>query len=81
MEVVEKSPTRVRLEFFAITGKVYALERSDDGQTWKRVPFTTSEEADAEALGSYRATSVGILPAFCAPSDATDKEFFRLTVR
>ncbi len=79
MEVKEKTATAVRFEFFAITGKTYTLERSSDGQSWSRTPFATS--AEGEPADSYRATSVGILPAYSAPTDGADKELFRLTVR
>ncbi len=79
LEIIERSPTSVRLEFFAITGKVYTLERSSDGKVWTRIPFSTIE--GAQPVDSYRANDVEILPAYHVPPDATDKEFYRLSVR
>jgi hypothetical protein len=75
----EKTESSVRFEFYAITSKTYTIERSVDMTTWERVPFTV----DAPGIGasSYSATNIGIRSAFTAPSSATTKEFYRLSVR
>ena len=78
LQIKEKTETRVRFEFYAITGKTYTIERSADMKTWARVPFAIGAPAVGEQ--SYRATNVGILSAFATPASA-NKEFYRLTVR
>jgi hypothetical protein len=78
LEIKEKQPSEVRLEFFAITGKTYTIESSPDMLQWKRIPFSSAR--GAEKSQAYRATDVGILSAFAAPESQT-KEFYRLTVR
>ena len=78
LQIKEKNDTDVRFEFYAITGKTYTIERSADMKTWARVPFAIGAPAAGDAI--YSATDVGILSAFAAPA-ATDKEFYRLTVR
>ena len=78
LQIKEKTETDVRFEFYAITGKTYTIERSADMKTWARVPFAIGAPAAGEQ--TYSATNVGILSAFAAPA-ATDKEFYRLTVR
>ena len=78
LQIKEKTDTEVRFEFYAITGKTYTIERSADMKTWARVPFAIGAPATGEQ--TYSATNVGILSAFATPA-ATDKEFYRLTVR
>ena len=78
LQIKEKANSSVRFEFYAITGKTYTIERSADMKTWARVPFAIG--APAAGNQSYSATNVGILSAFATPA-ATDKEFYRLTVR
>jgi len=79
LHLKEKTDTAVRLEFFAITSKVYILEHSPDGKTWTRIPFATRE--DGEPQSSYRSPGVGIQSAFCSSPDASARELYRLTVR
>lgn len=79
LTIKEKLPASVRFELFAVTGKVYTIERSVDGQTWTRIPFSISASAAGEI--SYTATEVGIVSAFATPLTDATKEFFRLTVR
>ncbi len=78
LKIIEKLEHSVRFECYGITGKVYSLESSQDLQTWTRVPFSIG----AYGIGSlaYQATDVGIISIFTTPL-ATDKEFYRLTVR
>ena len=78
LAIKEKSDTDVRFEFYAITGKTYTIERSSDVKTWTRVPFAIG--APALGASSFSASDVGILSAFATPG-ASDKEFYRLTVR
>lgn len=79
MEVREKTDSSVRLEFYAITGKTYTIERSTDVETWTRVPFAVGAPS-ALAATAHQATDVGILSAFTVPG-STGKEFYRLIVR
>ena len=80
LEIKEKTASRVRFQFYSITGKVYTIERSATltGNDWARVAFTIG----APGVGSevYQADSVGIRSAFVIP-DSSTKEFYRLTVR
>ena len=79
LQIKEKTASQVRLEFFAITGKRYTIERSTDMKTWARVPFTAGTATDAGEI--YEAADVSILPAFVTPAAGGAKEFYRLTVR
>lgn len=85
--ITSKAATRVRFEFFAITGKTYVLERSTDLQTWTRVPFLAGAAVPAgdgalpEGAESFTASAVGILPATCAPGADAERELYRLSVR
>jgi hypothetical protein len=79
LEIKEKTPTGVRFEFFAITGKTYTIERSTDVKTWTRVPFAIG--APAAGAQTHTAADVGILSAFTTPAAGGTKEFYRLTVR
>ena len=78
LRMLAKTPTAVSFEFYAITGKVYSIEQSTDLKTWATVPMTTGL-GDATAT-YYRATAVGILPAYVAASPGAAR-FYRLTVR
>lgn len=79
MSIKEMDDTKVRFEFFAITGKTYMLERSVDAETWTRIPFSVG----TPGLGavSFQADSVGILSAFAIPTGNANEEFYRLSVR
>ncbi len=79
LTIKEKNATGVRLEFYAITGKTYTIERSTDVKTWSAVPFAIGEPAVGASI--YRAVDVGILSAFTTPTAGGTKEFYRLTVR
>lgn len=79
LSIKEKAPGFVRLEFYAITGKIYTIERSTDLKTWTRAAFgSTAEAAKSETL---TAPAVSVRPAFVAPGNAGIPEFYRLTVR
>lgn len=79
MQIKEKAAAFVRLEFFAITGKVYTIERSLNMQGWQTVPFSFTAGGTAQQV--FRAEDVGILPAFTLPTPGGVREFYRLTVR
>jgi hypothetical protein len=78
LEIKEKTPTGVRFEFFAITGKTYTIERSTDMKTWSQMPFAIGESGAGST--SFTATDVSILSAHATPNFGS-KEFYRLTVR
>ncbi len=78
LRLTGKSATQVAFEFYAITGKVYAIEESTDLRTWTVVPFALSSGGTATSL--HRATTVGVQPAFVA-TGAGPSRFYRLTVR
>ena len=78
LQITNKTATTVTFGFFAITGKVYAIEESADLRTWTIVPMATAP--DGAAASYYRASAVGVLAAYIsAPADAS--RFYRLTVR
>ncbi len=78
LRMLGKSATTVNFEFFAITGKVYGIEASADLKTWTAVPLSTT--VNGPTSDYYRATEVGVLPAYVAASAASAR-FYRLTVR
>jgi hypothetical protein len=78
LEIKEKTPTGVRFEFFAITGKTYTIERSMDMKTWSLMPFGIGTALTRSQ--TYTAMDVSILSAHAAPHPG-GKEFYRLTVR
>jgi hypothetical protein len=80
LEIKEKLADKVRFEFYGITGKTYAIERSTDNQTWLRIPVSTGTAESAAAAG-WTASSVGVASAFVAATTGAEKEFFRLSVR
>ena len=78
LRLTDKTDTEVSFSFYAITGKVYGIEQSNDLQTWTAVPFASAPGGATVAL--YRATAVGVMPAYVAVS-AGQSRFYRLTVR
>jgi hypothetical protein len=85
--IKSKTPESVRLEFFAITGKTYTLERSTDLKTWTSVRFNAGAAVPAQGTPvtggekSFTATGSGITQAVCVPGADLSKELYRLTVR
>jgi len=79
LEIKEKLADNVRLEFYAITGKAYTIERSSDMLEWQRVNFA-SQSAQNTPAASYVASGVGQVPVFLTPASEA-KEFYRLSVR
>jgi len=78
LRLTSKTPTTVGFEFFAITGKVYSIEESADLKTWTATRLATTPTGTAADF--YRATAVGIVPAYVSATSASAR-FFRLTVR
>ncbi len=78
LRLLTKTATLVGFEFFAITGKVYSIEQSADLKTWATAPLTTTPTGTFSDF--YRATAVGVMPAYLAASSDSAR-FFRLTVR
>lgn len=78
LKITGKTSTAVAFEFFAITGKVYAIEESADLRTWTVAPFATSAGGSSAPL--FRAAAIGIQPAFLAVPAGVSR-FYRITVR
>jgi hypothetical protein len=78
LQIKERTQQRVRLEFYAITGKTYTIESSADLETWTPVAFRV--DPDAAPQQTHTATDVAILPAYVA-HDGQEGLFYRLTVR
>lgn len=78
LEIKEKQSTAVRFEFYAITGKVYTIERTRDMRTWTRVPFALG--LSGSEVNAHEATGIGVMSAFVVPGSHPN-EFYRLTVR
>lgn len=79
LAIREKTGAFVRLEFYAVTGKTYTIERSTDLKIWSRAPFSLTEAGGKTEI--HTASTVAIQPAFVIPADAAVPEFYRLTVR
>lgn len=79
LEIKEKLAGNVRLEFYAITGKAYTIERSSDMLEWQRVNFA-AQSAQNTPAASYVASGVGQVPVFLTPASEAN-EFYRLSVR
>lgn len=84
LESKEMVGGKVRLEFFGITGKTYALERGNDLSAWVSVPFAI-DSATAPEAPAYSATGVGVRSIFVTaipgPVEGKSREFYRLSVR
>ena len=78
LEIKEKQESAIRFEYFAITGKVYTIERSPDLATWERVPFALGAPGVGQV--AQQAAAVGVVSAFAAPRPGP-ADFYRLTVR
>lgn len=70
----------VRLEFYAIYGRIYSLETSKDLETWTPVPFAYSpEERETATTTTLRSETTGVVSVY---ADASNSEyFFRLVSR
>lgn len=74
LRIAEKRPGYDKLEFFAISGRVYRLERSTNLETWAPVEFSTAEQANPTAV--LRASASGMQPIYVR--NPTGREFYRL---
>lgn len=72
-----KTATEAAFEFFAIAGKVYAIEQSSDLRTWTPVASSLTTGGAAETF--HRATAIGVRPIY-VPVTGTSR-FYRLAVR
>ncbi len=78
LAIKAKGETHTELEFYAITGKTYTIERSEDGLSWERVAFAADTVAAGEV--SLTAEGVGVRSAYVVP-ERGEGELYRLTVR
>jgi hypothetical protein len=78
LQIKEKLADSVRLEFYGIYGKTYAIESSTDLKTWAAVPFSVAEET-AVAQSSLIATTTGITSVYSTATAAGT--FYRLSIR
>ena len=72
-----KTTTEASFEFFAIAGKVYAIEESADLRIWTPVSSSLTPAGAAETF--HRATAIGVRPIY-VPVAGTSR-FYRLAVR
>jgi hypothetical protein len=79
LQILSQDGTGVALAFYAITGKTYTIERSEDMETWSLVGVAlTPGGTEADIL---TATSVGILDVYAQAPPGGERGFYRLTVR
>ena len=74
LTIKEKPASQVRFEFYASTGKTYAIGSTGDMKTWTRVPFSVGNAMAGEP--GYMATGSGIRSAFAAAGSGP-KTFYR----
>lgn len=80
LEVREFFEGGVRLDFYALYGKIYTLEVSTDLDEWVPSPFALSEAGAQNATNAfYRSETTGITSIYTMGND--DRVFYRLTVR
>jgi len=78
LKITGKTTAAVVFEFFAITGKQYAIEESADLQTWTVVAFAAT--AGGPTAKSFQGQQVEIRPAYVALPTGTSR-FYRLSVQ
>lgn len=80
LEIREVLNELVRLEFYAIYGKIYTLEVSTDLEHWELSPFAINE-ADAQdaTTARYRSQTTGVQSIYTGGSG--DQVFYRIFVR
>lgn len=78
LRIVNKTPTGVKFEFFAITGKLYAIEESSDLKTWAPISFRVGSATKGAVR--YQAPAVDIVTA-TVDSPVVTSRFYRLSVR
>ncbi len=79
LAIKEKLATSVRLEFYAITGKTYTIEKSTDMVNWTLASFNM--DAPGTGVQAWTAPEIGIRSVFTTPAPGVGREFYRLTVR
>ncbi len=78
LRLTAKTATGVAFEFFAITGKVYAIEESADLANWSPVPFAETPGGATTTL--FRAPTVRLQAAHVVAPPGVAR-FYRLVVR
>ncbi len=78
LRIKSAAPDAVSVEFYAITGKIYSMERSPDLKTWSPVDFSVG---GAVAAATHTAGGVGVVQASIAKTAADSQVFYRLKVR
>lgn len=81
LEIKEMIGSFLHLQFYAIYGKIYTLEHSEDMENWVTTSFSV-EVPGTEALeirSSLSATSTGVMSLYPNSTNATG--FYRLNVR
>lgn len=79
LKIVKVTAQTVTFEFFAITDKTYSIEETTDLQNWTAIPFTTT--VGGTGTLNFRATQVGVLPAYAPAKSVAKPCFYRLSVR
>lgn len=78
LKIKEIDTDKIRLEFYAIFGRIYRLEASTDLVTWTPIPFAFSEAERATATQtSLRSETTGVTQLYVSRSNT----FFRLISR
>jgi hypothetical protein len=78
LSIKDITPELSTVEFFAITSKVYSIEKSTDLAAWSPVNFSVASGVSAPA---YTATGVGAVTATIPRVTGEAKTFYRLHVR
>ena len=78
LSIKDITPELATVEFFAITSKVYSIEKSTDLSAWTPVNFSVGGGVTAPA---YTATGVGAVTATIPRVTSDTKTFYRLQVR
>jgi hypothetical protein len=82
LKIKEKLESSARLEFYAMYGKTYSIEVSENLKEWVAVDFTTTAptaEVPGTPASSLVATNTGVTSVYAAASGAT--VYYRLLAR
>ena len=82
LKIKEKLDDAVRLEFYAIYGKTYSIEVSENLKDWVKLDFTTtapSAEAPAAAQSSLVSTTTGVMSIYAGTPGSS--VYYRLLAR
>lgn len=90
LKILQRQVSHVRLQFYSIHGKAYALESSPDMKTWTAEPLflrdpesTDSDDvADpAKSQSGWTADATGVVDVFATAPDTAGQTFYRLKVQ